>query len=175
MQPLHDVNFSPTHHALVILLSFWWAAAFICYNTRRALPKRACVSLVVKTTDHWYLLATGLHDYGCIPTSGAYRGVYCYHAHTYFQQTPEGLSSAEDFKQAWKQHFAEANDIMFGSTQNYARGTHPLGNFKAVFTRHIYGETLMWLQQHRPADLAILVHPLTLNFVRLKPSCPTQD
>lgn len=91
-----------------------------------------------------------------------HRGSYCYDAHVYFPSSSEGLASLEDFKQSWEAEFKGSKDIKFGKAQISPMGPHTMPNFKAVLTRNVYGEVVMWLQQHRPLDLSILVHPITL-------------
>ena len=90
------------------------------------------------------------------------RGVYFYHAHTYFPLTTAGVASAESFKKTWHDEFEAGGDVLFGKTQDYLAGPHTRGNFETAFTRDSYGDVLMWLQQHRPRDLSILIHPLTV-------------
>ena len=95
------------------------------------------------------------------------RGVYFYHAHTYFPLSTEGLASAEHFKKTWQEEFGPAEGVLFGKTQDCLTGPHTKGNFETAFTRDSYGDVLMWLQQHRPQDLSILIHPLTPSAVRV--------
>ncbi|KAK9840020.1 hypothetical protein WJX74_002198 [Apatococcus lobatus] len=99
------------------------------------------------------------------PDDRCFPGVYFYHAHTYFPLSTEGMAAAEGFKKIWQDEFGPAGGVLFGKTQNYLAGPHTQGNFEAAFTRDSYGDVLMWLQQHRPQDLSILVHPLTPNAV----------
>ncbi|KAK9865576.1 hypothetical protein WJX84_009116 [Apatococcus fuscideae] len=94
------------------------------------------------------------------------RGVYFYHAHTYFPLSTEGMAAAEGFKKIWQDEFGPAGGVLFGKTQNYLLDLTPRATSSSIHKR------LLWRCADVAAaastqDLSILVHPLTPNAVKL--------
>ena len=94
--------------------------------------------------------------------------VYFYDAHTYY---PLGdavaLDTAKQFKEQMQKRFGSESNFYFGPTHTKAVGPHYEGQFKIVFTREDYAEVVNWLTLNRPLDLSILIHPHTLDAVRI--------
>ena len=90
------------------------------------------------------------------------RRVWLFHSHTYFDhQSPKQVTKARVFMDLVRGTFAATPDVEVHSFVPAPAGPHPRASFEVLFTREVFAEYVSWLMFERPADLSILIHPLT--------------
>ena len=90
------------------------------------------------------------------------RRVWLFHSHTYFDHAaPERVAEARAFMELVRSAFAETPHVEVHSFTPMPAGPHPRGSFEVLFTREVFADYVSWLMFARPANLDILIHPLT--------------
>lgn len=88
--------------------------------------------------------------------------VWFFHSHAYFDETvPERVEEALAFRKRIEETFASNPHVEVHSFVPRPAGPHPHGSFEVLFTREAFAEYISWLAFERPAEMAILIHPLT--------------